>query len=134
MPTYVLTFDQIVFLFIVLISLVSVYCNLCLLYFRINMYFEMFTHRNGWRRWFKQSNRKGSRLYNENSGGRKGVPSVSRTALRVPTIENNLAATAEHVQQAIRENCPDLFWNTPNKLLPRIPSPSSGQVKFRQDL
>jgi len=29
--------------------------------------------------------------------GEEGVPSVSRTALRVPTIENNMEITAEHV-------------------------------------
>ena len=39
--------------------------------------------------------------------GEEGVPSVSRTVLRVPTRENNLVVTAEHVQQAIRENRPD---------------------------
>jgi len=60
------------------------------------------------------------------------VPSVSRTVLRVPTIENNLVVTAEHVQQAIRENRPDTYWNTPPP--PRIPTPSSDQNRFRQGL
>jgi len=48
--------------------------------------------------------------------GEEGVPSVSRTALRVPTIENNLVVTAEHVQQAIKENGTDTYWNTPQEI------------------
>jgi len=66
------------------------------------------------------------------TAGEKGVPSVSRTVLRDPTIENNLVVTAEHVQQAIRENRPDTYWNTPSP--PRIPTPSSDQIRFRQRL
>jgi len=68
--------------------------------------------------------------------GEEGVPSVSQTALRVPTIENNLEASADHVQQAIRENRPRTFWGTPprNSPPPSITSPSSDQVRFRQGL
>jgi len=50
------------------------------------------------------------------AGEEEGVPSVSQTALRVPTIENNLVASAEHVQQAIRENLTDTYWNTPQEI------------------
>ena len=64
--------------------------------------------------------------------GEEGVPSVSQTALRVPTIEHNLVVTDEHVQQAIREKRTDTYWNTPPP--PRIQTPSSDQVRFRQKL
>ena len=37
------------------------------------------------------------------------MPSVSQTALRVPTLETNLEASADNVQQALRENRPDTF-------------------------
>jgi len=42
------------------------------------------------------------------AAGAKGVPSISQTDLRVPPIENNLEAPADHVQQAMRENRPTL--------------------------
>ena len=72
------------------------------------------------------------------AAGEEGVPSVSQTTLRVPTIENNLVASAAHAQQAIRENRTDTYWNTPTRNPtpppPRNPTPSSDQVRFRQRL
>ena len=64
---------------------------------------------------------------------------MSQTDLRVPTIENNLEASADHVQQATRENRPGTFWGAPTRdsmdiLPPRISSTRSDQVRFRQRL
>ena len=69
------------------------------------------------------------------AAGEAGVPSVSQTALRVLTIETNLEASADHVQQVIKENRPDTFWGTPTRvsmdiLPPRIATPAVIKLDF----